>query len=249
MTKRQTQNQKGDGLSSIARTTTRRQKVEAREQAILESARQIFFKKGYEGARMSEIAAGAQIAEGTIYLYYKNKAALMRAISSEFWHDLTLNAWAEIDGIDPPYEAMLALARFHIQSLLDQADMIDLTHSLRIVSADVGTTVEEIKTYVRVFDSLYSRGVDRGDLKPLTELWTVRDVFYGTLDYSARTLRLHDDQNIEPVVTNLVAAIWAQHGTHVLSPDLGGPSSSPDLVSRLEQAIQRIEQFEATRRE
>jgi len=62
MTARQTQTKKGDRLSSIARTTTRRQKVEAREQAILESARQIFFKKGYEGARMSEIAAGAPMS-------------------------------------------------------------------------------------------------------------------------------------------------------------------------------------------
>jgi len=233
-------------LSSIARTTTRRQKVEAREQAILESARQIFFKKGYEGARMSEIAAGAQIAEGTIYIYYKNKAALMRAISSEFWHALTLNAWAEIEGIDHPYEAMLALACFHIQSLMDQADMIDLTHSLRIVSADVGTTVEELKTYVRVFDTLYARGVDRGDLKPQAELWTVRDVFFGTLDYSARTLRLHGDQNIEPVVTNLVAAIWAQHGTQTVNTGLGGASSSPGLLSRLERVVQRLEKIETS---
>ncbi len=225
------------------RTKTRRQKVEAREQAILDSARNVFFEKGYEGARMSEIAAGAKIAEGTIYIYYKNKAALMRAISSEFWQALTANAWAEIEAIDHPYDALLALARFHIKSLMDQADMIDLTHSLRVVSADVGTTTEELKTYVRVFDTLYSRGVDRGDLKPHPALWVVRDVFFGTLDYSARTLRLHEDQNVEPVVTNLIDGIWAQYGNAPDTSSRTGSTDSSALIARLEQAITRVEQL------
>ncbi|MEM6557480.1 MAG: hypothetical protein AAF642_16475, partial [Pseudomonadota bacterium] len=134
-------------------------------------------------------------------------------------------------------------ARFHIKSLMDQADMIDLTHSLRVVSADVGTTTEELKTYVRVFDTLYSRGVDRGDLVPHPTLWVVRDVFFGTLDYSARTLRLHDDQNVEPVVTNLIDGIWAQYGTGPRAADEITPATPTDLVLRLEQAVARIERL------
>ncbi|MEM7459843.1 MAG: TetR/AcrR family transcriptional regulator [Pseudomonadota bacterium] len=230
-------------MNTQTRTKTRRQKVEAREQAILDSARNVFFNKGYDGARMSEIAAGAEIAEGTIYIYYKNKAALMRAINSEFWQTLTADAWAEIEEIDHPYDALLALARFHIQSLIDQADMIDLTHSLRIVSADVGTSTAELKTYVRVFDTLYSRGVDRGDLKPHPSLWVVRDVFFGTLDYSARTLRLHQDTVIDPVVTNLIDGIWAQYGTQAGLAKATGSTSSSDLLSRLENAVARVEQL------
>ena len=230
-------------MTTQTRSKTRRQKVEAREQAILDSARKVFFEKGYEGARMSEIAAGAEIAEGTVYIYYKNKAALMRAISSKFWQALTANAWAEIEAIDHPYDALLALARFHIKSLMDQADMIDLTHSLRVVSADVGTTTEELKTYVRVFDTLYSRGVDRGDLKPHPALWVVRDVFFGTLDYSARTLRLHEDQNVEPVVTNMIDGIWAQYGSDSGSTQESSSSEPGELVSRLVGAIARIERL------
>lgn len=228
-------------MSRSARTLTRRQKVEERELAILESARQVFFKKGYDGARMSEIAAGAKIAEGTIYIYYKNKAALMRAISSKFWQALTANAWSEIDGINQSYDALLALARFHIRSLMDQSDMIDLTHSLRVVSADVGTTTEELKTYVRVFDTLYKKGVDRGDLVEHPALWIVRDVFFGTLEYSARTLRLHNDDEIEPVVAHLIDGIWAQYGARPVPSQSKQPSHTPDLVARLERAVERLE--------
>lgn len=230
-------------MNNPAPIRTRRQKVEAREQAILESARRVFFQKGYEGARMSEIAAGAQIAEGTIYIYYKNKAALMRAISSEFWQSLTADAWTEIDGLETPYEALRALARFHITSLMEQSDMIDLTHSLRVVSADVGTTTEELRTYVRVFDTLYLKGVDRGELIAHPALWLVRDVFFGTLDYSARTLRLHDDQNVAPVVDNLIDGIWAQYGASgngVRSSEAPTPSR---LMGRLEKAVKKLEQL------
>ncbi|MEC7290435.1 MAG: TetR/AcrR family transcriptional regulator [Pseudomonadota bacterium] len=230
-------------MSNPAPTRTRRQKVEEREQAILESARRVFFQKGYEGARMSEIAAGAQIAEGTIYIYYKNKAALMRAISSEFWQSLTADAWAEIEGIDDPYEALHALARFHITSLMAQSDMIDLTHSLRVVSADVGTTTEELKTYVRVFDSLYLKGVDRGELVAHPDLWLVRDVFFGTLDYSARTLRLHDDQNVEPVVANLIDGIWAQYGAAREASRASKDRTPARLIGRLEKAVAKLEQL------
>lgn len=230
-------------MKSSASAQTRRQKVEEREQAILDSARHVFFHKGYEGARMSEIAAGAQIAEGTIYIYYQNKAALMRAIVADFWQSLTTDAWKHVEGINSAKDALTAFAAFHISSLIEQSDMINLTVSLRSTSVDVGTTVDEIKSYVSVFDTLYQRGVDRGELKPPPVLWIVRDVFFGTMDYSARTLLLHNDMDVKPVVDNLINGIWAQFGSPDQNRDTLNDESAAPLINRLEQAVVDLEKL------
>jgi AcrR family transcriptional regulator len=51
---------------------------------ILQAARTIFQQKGYADARMADIAALANVAVGTIYLYFRTKEALVVALADEF---------------------------------------------------------------------------------------------------------------------------------------------------------------------
>lgn len=51
-----------------------------RIQDILEAAEKVFFKKGFESATMNEIAREAELGKGTIYLYFKGKDDVHRAI-------------------------------------------------------------------------------------------------------------------------------------------------------------------------
>lgn len=51
-----------------------------RIQDILEAAEKVFFKKGFESATMNEIAQKAELGKGTIYLYFKGKDDVHRAI-------------------------------------------------------------------------------------------------------------------------------------------------------------------------
>ena len=51
-----------------------------RVQDILEAAENVFFSKGFESATMSEIAREAELGKGTIYLYFKGKEDIHRAI-------------------------------------------------------------------------------------------------------------------------------------------------------------------------
>lgn len=51
-----------------------------KEERILQSAIKIFSEKGYDGARTSEIAKDAGVAEGTIFKYYKTKKGILTKI-------------------------------------------------------------------------------------------------------------------------------------------------------------------------
>lgn len=60
--------------------------------AILGAARMVFQQKGYADARMADIAAVANVAVGTIYLYFRTKEALVVALADDFHRRLLQDA-------------------------------------------------------------------------------------------------------------------------------------------------------------
>ena len=62
-------------MTAISKAIARRQEIERRErrERILNAARNVFFKKGYIGASMRDIALKAELSPGLIYHYFKNK--------------------------------------------------------------------------------------------------------------------------------------------------------------------------------
>ena len=65
-----------------ARKPARARKVEpeARRQAILEAALSVFAERGFEAARLDDVAARAGVAKGTLYLYFRDKEALFEEL-------------------------------------------------------------------------------------------------------------------------------------------------------------------------
>ena len=59
-----------------------------RNSRIVEAAAGLFRKQGYEGARIEEIAARAEVSVGTIYNYYRNKGDILVAIVSMEVHEV-----------------------------------------------------------------------------------------------------------------------------------------------------------------
>jgi AcrR family transcriptional regulator len=53
---------------------------EARRQAILAAALSVFAERGFEAARLDDVAARAGVAKGTLYLYFRDKEALFEAL-------------------------------------------------------------------------------------------------------------------------------------------------------------------------
>lgn len=60
-------------------------KLEAKMQAILQAAQEVFAEHGYHGTSIKEVARKAGVATGTIYLYLRNKEALFTALVDEVY--------------------------------------------------------------------------------------------------------------------------------------------------------------------
>lgn len=57
-----------------------RRRAEARPDEILDAALAVFTEKGFDAARVDEIAAAAKISKGAVYLYFDSKEALLRGL-------------------------------------------------------------------------------------------------------------------------------------------------------------------------
>lgn len=82
--------------------------AEARRQAILSAALDVFSRHGFATARLDDVAAKAGIAKGTLYLYFKSKEALFEELIRSRVTPLFDNL-ERIGGTAPPAEL---IARF-----------------------------------------------------------------------------------------------------------------------------------------
>jgi len=84
---------------------------ELRRRSIMEVASEVFGKKGYGGATISEIAGKAGIAEASIYQYFKSKEQLLLSVLGTWFIELADELERVFSGALNPYERLLYLLR------------------------------------------------------------------------------------------------------------------------------------------
>lgn len=66
----------------------KRREKEIRTNLIRDSAAAVFYRKGYEGTTMEEVAALAEVSKATVYLYFRSKEDLYFSIVEPALHSL-----------------------------------------------------------------------------------------------------------------------------------------------------------------
>lgn len=217
-------------------TQTKREKLAAREDAIVSAATTAFLAGGLRSARMAEIARAADVAEGTLYLYFKNKEALFAAVVARHWRDLKVGADEAISGHDDPYAQLTKLGRFTLQRIYGDWKLFELTFALHY-AANTEEDMSDRRGYVRVFDRVIERGIDRGLFAPQVPGARLRDLFFGTMEYAVRSIlaRQEPEDALDGALETVMAAM---RGVLMIE---GQPKSEEALADRLEAAIDRLE--------
>jgi AcrR family transcriptional regulator len=63
--------------------STRRRRKQARPRELLDAALAVFVEKGFAAARAEDIAARAGVSKATLYLYFRSKDDLLKALIAE----------------------------------------------------------------------------------------------------------------------------------------------------------------------
>jgi len=93
----------------------RAREKEALRQEILDAARELFVKEGYENVSMRRIAEKIEYSPTTIYLYFEDKASLLFAICEETFAKLAKRMEAITEQYDDPVEALKKGCRAYIE--------------------------------------------------------------------------------------------------------------------------------------
>ncbi len=224
---------------SETRGRTRRQRVEEKERAIVTAARAAFQEHGFDKAKIAEIARAAGVAEGTVYLYFENKNALLLAVATEFYDRLTEDAAVGIRDLAGTEDKLRFLAQHHFERVAEEWPILGLAMMPAKVSEDYrdSTAYQLNRTYVAVFDQVIRDGIHRGEIRDDVPLSMIRDIFYGGLEYAARTMRLRpaeEEDHTEPFMRMILDGLMT--GVRPLAP------ASETVVRRLEAVASRLEE-------
>ena len=139
-----------------------RQKASIREE-ILDAARNLFVKEGYEHVSMRKIADKVEYAPGTIYLYFRDKAEILERLSEETFSKLEKKMRAINADPSNPLEGLRRGLRTYVQFGIDNPNHYIVT----FVQAKQIPHDHQPKAGERCFDNLrnaVARCVQAGQL-------------------------------------------------------------------------------------
>ncbi len=84
---------------------------------ILRAAAEIFHRKGYRGATMSDIAAAVNLTAGSLYHHFPSKEELLIAVLDEGMTQIIAAIRAIVQGEGSPAQKLRAVARTHVRSI------------------------------------------------------------------------------------------------------------------------------------
>src|SRR5215468_2114087 len=91
-----------------------------KRERILAAAERVFAKRGFFAARVSEIAKDAGVADGTIYLYFKNKDDLLISLFEARMHQVNDELRAQVAKEKTPLAQLRAFIRRYLQLVADE---------------------------------------------------------------------------------------------------------------------------------
>jgi TetR/AcrR family fatty acid metabolism transcriptional regulator len=151
---------------------------------ITDAAIAVFADKGYRSARVADVAKVAGVADGTIYLYFKNKEDLLLSIFEEKMGMFLVALRKDLEGVDCPLETIRIYVKHHFEQLktnplIAQVFQVELRQSHKFLRE---YRPEPLWDYLNVFGDAVkeaqARGLVRQDVDPFIAKWA----FFGAMD-------------------------------------------------------------------
>jgi len=161
-----------------------RKRSDDKRQRILQAAAKVFARKGYHGARVSEIARRADVADGTIYLYFRNKEDILVSLFDEVMIEHLRQAREEVNALQGAPAKLRAIARRHLGLLGGNRDLavvfqVELRQSTKFMER---FTASWLQDYFALLADIIEAGQTEGSLRPDLPRKLVTKSFFGALD-------------------------------------------------------------------
>src|SRR5215813_1373963 len=158
-----------------------------KREAILRAAISVFAHNGYFNSKVADIAREAGVADGTVYLYFKNKEDILHSIFDRSVEEALDATRKRIEHLTDPKEKLRQIATLHLERLGADRDLavvfqVELRGSTKFMEEFSAAGFAEYLALIRAtFEEGQRAGVFRADLNANV----VAKILFGALDEMA----------------------------------------------------------------
>ncbi|MFT4415094.1 TetR/AcrR family transcriptional regulator [Fredinandcohnia humi] len=163
---------------------------------IIDAAVVIIAQNGYHQAQVSKIAKQAGVADGTIYLYFKNKEDILVSLFQEKMGTFIEKIEEEIAGKPSAAEKLLTLIEKHFELLAADHHLAIVTQlELRQSNLELRIRINEVlKGYLKLIESIIHTGKETGEFRQDLDVRLARQMIFGSIDETATTWVMNDQK-------------------------------------------------------
>ena len=172
-------------------------KRKVKRQLIIDAAVEVFSRNGFQDSTISQIARKANVAEGTIYQYFKNKEDLFFSIpidkTKEFYNELELHLEG-IHGAENKIRKFVWYYLYHLQENPNYARALML--EMRVNRNFAKTkTFEAYRPLTHKILEIIEEGQEEGVIRKDVNIYTIRHLILGILEHIVTRWLLKGEKN------------------------------------------------------
>ncbi|CAN2249673.1 fatty acid metabolism transcriptional regulator FadR [Bacillus vallismortis] len=163
---------------------------------IIDAAVEVIAENGYHQSQVSKIAKQAGVADGTIYLYFKNKEDILISLFKEKMGQFIERMEEGIKEKKTAKEKLALVISKHFTLLADDHNLAIVTQlELRQSNLELRQKINEIlKGYLNILDGILTEGIQSGELKKGLDVRLARQMIFGTIDETVTTWVMNDQK-------------------------------------------------------
>jgi TetR/AcrR family fatty acid metabolism transcriptional regulator len=181
-----------------------------KHQRILDAAIEVIAEHGFFHSRVSEIADRAGVADGTIYLYFKNKDELLMAALDSAFHRFLRRAKAAMNELTDPREKLRRIAFLQLEGLGSNRNLAivfqtELRHSAKFLGQFSHNLMVE---YFDLIKGVLREGQTTGVFRADMSVTIAAHCFFGAVDEIVTTWILSDrDHQLSSLADAVVSIV------------------------------------------
>ncbi|EPD54234.1 TetR/AcrR family transcriptional regulator [Paenisporosarcina sp. FSL H8-0542] len=163
---------------------------------IIDAAVVVIAENGYHQAQVSKIAKQAGVADGTIYLYFKNKEDILISVFHEKMGLFVENLKKIITDGTTSSEKLLKMVENHFRVLATDHHLAIVTQlELRQSNKDIRLKINEVlKEYLMLLDDILIEGLENGEFHEELDIRLARHMVFGTIDETITTWVMNEQK-------------------------------------------------------
>ncbi|SEM36471.1 transcriptional regulator, TetR family [Mesobacillus persicus] len=161
---------------------------------IIDAAVIVIAENGYHQAQVSKIAKQAGVADGTIYLYFRNKEDILISLFQEKMGNFIEIIEGKIAGKSTAVEKLLMLVEAHLEWVAEDSHLAIVTQlELRQSNKELRLKINEVlKGYLKLIDKIVIEGIERNEFRSNLDVRLARQMIFGTIDETVTTWVMSD---------------------------------------------------------